>query len=58
MSVPRLYQSTLNKEFTISLKYLQENGKKEVDFLPAFKHQRFLWIDAIILGLCEQACPN
>ena len=32
--------------------------KDEVDFLPAEKHQRFLRIYAIILGVCDQACPN
>ena len=32
--------------------------KYEVDFLPADKRQRFLQIDAIILGVCGQACPS
>ena len=32
--------------------------KDEVDFLPADKHQRFLQIDAIILGVCGQPSPN
>ena len=51
-------QSTQTSKFTISLQYLKENVKDEVDFLPADKHQRFLQIDSIILGVCEQTCPN
>ena len=30
-------QSTKNNQFTISLQYLKENTKDEVDFLPADK---------------------
>ena len=44
--------------FTISLQYIKENMKDEVDFLPAGKHQRFLQIHIIILGVCDQTCPN
>ena len=51
-------QSTQTSKSTISLQYLKENVKDEVDFLPADKHQRFLQIDSIILGVCEQACPH
>ena len=54
----RVTQSTQNNKFAISLQYLKENGKNEVDFLLADKHQRFLQIDTIILGVCGQACPN
>ena len=42
----------------ISLQYLKENVKGEIDFLPVDKHQRFLQIDTIILDLCGQASPN
>ena len=49
--VTRLAQSTPNNKFAISLKYLKENRKNGVDFLLADKHQRFLQIDTIILGL-------
>ena len=35
--VARHAQSTKNKQFTISLQYLKENMKDEVDFLPADK---------------------
>ena len=45
------------RKITISLQYLKENVKDEVDFLPADKPQRFLQIDTIILGVSGQACP-
>ena len=32
--------------------------KDELDFLSVDKHQSFLQIDIINLGLCGQACPN
>ena len=51
-------QSTQTSKFTISLQYLKENVKDEVDFLPADKHQIFLQIDSIISGVCEQAYPH
>ena len=58
MCVARHAQSTQNNKFAISLQYLKENVKNEVDFLPADKYQRFLQIDTIILGAGDQACPN
>ena len=51
-------QITENNDFTISLQYLNENPKDEVDFLLADKCQRFLQSNIIILGVCGQACPN
>ena len=56
--VARQAQSTKNNQFTISLQYLKENMKDEVDFLPADKCWRFFQIDTIILGVCDQACLN
>ena len=56
--VARQAQSTKNNQFTISLQYLKENMKDEVDFLPADKCWSFFQIDTIILGVCGQACPN
>ena len=53
-----LVQSTQNNKFGISLQYLKENGKNEVEFLLADKHQRFLQIDTIVLGVSGQACPD
>ena len=38
-------------------KYVKENVKDEVDFLPADKRWRFLQNDTIILGVYGQACP-
>ena len=42
----------------MSLQYLKENIKDEVDLLLADKHEIFLQIDIIILGVGDQACPN
>ena len=38
----RHVQSIQNNKFAIYLKYLKENVKSEVDFLPADKRQKFL----------------
>ena len=56
--VARHAQSTQNNNFIISLQYLKENLKDELDLLPTDKRQRFLQIAIIILGVCGQACPN
>ena len=56
--VARHTQSTENNKLVISMQYPKQNVNDEVDFLPEDKHQRFLKIDTIILGLCAQACPN
>ena len=48
--VARHAQSIQNK-FSISLQYLKENMKDEVDFLPADKHQTFLQSDTVIFGV-------
>ena len=58
VSIARHVQSTQNNKFTISSQYLKEFVKAEVDFLPAYKRQRFLQIDTTILGVCGQASPN
>ena len=44
---------------TTTLQHLSNisDGKDEVDILPTDKHQRFLQIATIILGVCAQACP-
>ena len=54
----RFSQSTQNNKFAISLKYLKENRKNEVDFLLADKNQKFLQIDTVILDVCGQECPH
>ena len=56
--VARHAQSTQNNMFAIRLQYLKENVEGDVDFLPAYNHQRFLQIDTIILGVCCQAHPD
>ena len=53
--VSRLTQSTQNNKFAKPWQYLKENGKNEVGFLFADKHQRFLQVDTIILGVPRHA---
>ena len=53
--ISRFTQRTQNSQLAISLQYLKENGKNEVGFLFADKHQRFLQIDTIILGVARHA---
>ena len=55
-NIARPSQSTQNNSFTISLQYVKENVKNEVDFLLADKRQRFIQSDTIILAACGQAC--
>ena len=52
MCVAKHAQSTQNNKFAISLQYLKENMKDELDTLPGGKNQRFLQIDNMILGVC------
>ena len=56
--VARHAQSTQNNKFSKSLENCKKNVKDEVDFKPAYKHQRIIQVDTIILGLCGQACSN
>ena len=58
MCITRDVQSTQNNKLATSLQYLKEHVKNEVDFLSSDKHQRFLQIDIIILGVCGQSFPN
>ena len=53
VSVARDAQSTQNKKFGISLQYLKENVKVKVDLLLVDKHQKFLQINTIILGVYQ-----
>ena len=54
----RKAQSTQNNKFTISLQYLNENVKDEVNFLPADKRESFLQVDNITLGVRCQESPK
>ena len=56
--VARHDQSNQNNKFTISLQYLKENVKDEIDFLPGDKRQRLFQSDTIILGVFGKGCPN
>ena len=58
VGLARHTQSTRNNKFVLSLKYLKEEVRNEVDILLADKHQSFLQGDAIIIGGCGQACPE
>ena len=49
MCIARHAQSTQNNKFIISLQYLKENMRDEVNLLPADKRQRFPQSDTIIL---------
>ena len=53
--VSRHAQSTQNNKSAISLQYLKENEKNEVDFLLSDKPQRSFQIDTIILGVARHA---
>ena len=52
MGMVKHSQSAQNSKLAMSLQYLKENMKDEVD-LSAGKHQSFLQIDIIILGASE-----
>ena len=56
--IARKAQSTQNNKFTISLQYLNENMKDEVNFLPADKRESFLQVDNITLGVRCQESPK
>ena len=56
--IARHAQSTRNSKFVISLQYLEKEGRYEVDFLHADKHQTILQVNTINLGGRCQACSN
>ena len=58
MYIVRHVQGTQNNKPTISLQYLKENLKGEVNFLSADKCQRFRQINTITLGVFGQVYPN
>ena len=58
MYITKHAQITQNNEFVLSLQYLKEIVKDEVDFLPADKCQSFFQIGAMLLGVYGQACPD
>ena len=49
MCVPGHAQNTQNNKFAISFQYLKKEVSDEVDFLHAYKHERLLQIDTMIL---------
>ena len=42
----------------MSLQYLQKSNGDEVHFLLEDKHESFLQVDSINLGVGSQACPK
>ena len=50
-------QSTQNNKFAISLQYLKENVKGEINYFPVDKQQRFFKL-ILSFYVCGQACPN
>ena len=48
--IARYPQSTQNNKFVISLQYLKKEGRNEVNFLHADKHQTFPQVDLVNLG--------
>ena len=50
MGVVKHSQSSQNSNFSMSLQYLEEEVRDEVDFLDADKHQSFLQVDFNTLG--------
>ena len=48
MYIDKHAKSTQSNNFAVSLQYLKESVKDEVDFLPAGKHHKFPQIDTII----------
>ena len=51
-------QNTQNNKFANLSNILRKVWRMKLIFSPADKHQRFLQINAFILGVCGQACPN
>ena len=51
-------QSPQTNMFIIPLQFCKENVKDEVDFLSAYKRQRFVKSDTVSSGVCGQACAN
>ena len=49
---------TQNDKSAISLQYLKKEGRNEVDFLHAEKHQTFLQVDTINFGGHGQSCTK
>ena len=51
-------QSTQNNKFAVSLQDLKKEGRVELDFMHADKHQIFLQVETINFGGHGQSCPK
>ena len=58
MCAARHAQSTQNNKFVMSLQCRKENMMDEFFVFTVDKYHDFLQIDAIILGVLGQPCPN
>ena len=56
--IARHAQSTQNSNFVISLQYLKKEGRDELYFLHAGKHQTILQVDTINLGGHVEVYPS
>ena len=53
--IARHAQSTQNRKVVISSQYLKKEGRNEVDFLHADKHQTILIKPLILVGMARPA---
>ena len=51
-------QITQNNKFAISLKYIKQEVRDEVDFLHVDKLENFLWIDTMMFDRNGEAFPK
>ena len=56
--IVRHAQSTQNRKFVMSLQYLKNKGRNEVDVLHADKHEYLLQVNTIIYSGFGLAPPN
>ena len=58
LAMARHAQSTQNNKFSVSLQDLKKEGRIELDFMRADKHQIFLQVETIKFGGHGQSCPK
>ena len=58
LAMARHAQSTQNNKFAVSLQDLKKEGRVELDFMHADKHQIFLQVETINFGGHGQSCPK
>ena len=58
LAMARHAQSTQNNKFAVSLQDLKKEGRIELDFMHADKHQIFLQVETISFVGHGQSCPK